>query len=94
MKKRLDNQNAYDHVQITKKIINRHFVPHFSKGQRGPECSVGLWRTVRSIVHRIKTDTQWRQLPTRSWFGKFTINWNAMYYYYNKWCMDGSWQHT
>lgn len=78
--------------KLTKKIINYHLVPHLTKGKRGPECSVGLWRIVRSIVHRVKTGSQWRELPTRGWFGRHTITWNAVYYYYNKWCRDGSWQ--
>ncbi len=84
-------------LKLTKKIINHHLVPHLSKGERGPKCKVGLWRIVRSIVHCVKTGTQWRELPVRGWFGKHTINWNTVYYYHNKWrqpllCKDGSWQ--
>ncbi len=83
--------------KLTKKITNHHLVPYSSKGKRGPECKVGLWWIIRSIVHRVKTgkhgaDRRWRELPVRVWFGRHTIIWNTVYYYYNKWCRDGSWQ--
>ena len=42
-------------LKLTKKIISRRLVPHLSKGEYGPECRVGLWQIVRSVVHRIKT---------------------------------------
>jgi hypothetical protein len=64
--------------KLTKKILTHHLVPHLSKGKRGPECKFGLWRIVRSIVHRIKTDTQWRELPVRGWFGRHKITWNSV----------------
>lgn len=78
-------------LNISKKIINGKFVPHLSKGKRGPKCSVGLWRVVRAIIYRLKTGIQWRLLPMKSLFGRSLITWNAIYYYFQKWSKDGSW---
>jgi len=78
-------------LKISKKVITAKFIPHLSRGKRGPKCSVGLWRIVRAILYRLKTGMQWRQLPMRSLFGRNLIVWNTVYYYFQKWCKDGSW---
>ena len=77
-------------IKVTKALINRNIVPHLSKGGRGPKCKVGLWRIVRAILYRMKTGTQWRELPIRSLFGRHTISWKSVYYYFSKWSKDGS----
>jgi transposase len=78
-------------IKLTKKIINEQLVPHLSKGQRGPGCKVGLWRIVRAILKRLKTGLQWRELPMKELFGRHTISWQAVFYYFSKWSKDGSW---
>ena len=78
-------------VKLTKKMINKNLVPHLSKGKRGPGCKVGLWRIVRAILYRLKTGIQWRELPIRSLFGRHSISWNSVFYYFSKWSKDGSW---
>ena len=78
-------------IKLSKKIINQKLVPHLSKGQRGPKCKVGLWRIVRAILKRLKTGTQWRELPMRELFGRHTISWKTVFYYFSKWSKDGSW---
>jgi transposase len=78
-------------IKLSKKIINQKLVPHLSKGQRGPKCKVGLWRIVRAILKRLKTGTQWRELPMLELFGRHTISWQTVFYYFQKWSKDGSW---
>lgn len=77
-------------LKLTKRQINQKLVPHLSKGKRGPCCKVGLWRVVRAILYKLKTGIQWRQLPLRSLFGRNTISWQSVFYYFSKWCKDGS----
>jgi transposase len=78
-------------IKVSKKMINQQRVPHLSKGKRGPQCKVGLWRIVRAILKRLKTGSQWRELPMRELFGRHTISWKTVYYYFSKWSKDGSW---
>lgn len=78
-------------IKLTKKIINEKLVPHLSKGKRCPKCKVGLWRIVRAILKRLKTGTQWRELPIRELFGRHSITWQAVFYHFSKWSKDGSW---
>lgn len=78
-------------LKLTKRQINQKLVPHISKGKRGPKCKVGLWRIVRAILYRLKTGTQWRELPLGSLFGRHKISWQSVFYYFSKWSKDGSW---
>lgn len=41
--------------KLTKRQVNQKLVPYMSKGKRGPDCKVGLWRIVRAILYRLKT---------------------------------------
>ena len=77
-------------LKLTKRQINQKIVPHLSKGKRGPSCKVGLWRIVRAILYKLKTGAQWRELPLKSLFGRNTITWQSVFYYFSKWCKDGS----
>ena len=78
-------------IKLTKKMINAQLVPHLSKGKRGPDCKVGLWRIVRAILKRLKTGLQWRELPIKELFGRHKISWKSVFYYFSKWSKDGSW---
>lgn len=79
-------------MKLTKKLITALILPNLSVGKRGPKCKVGLWRIVRAIFYRLKTGCQWRMLPMKELFGRHSINWESVYYYFNKWCADGSWE--
>ena len=69
-------------VKLSEKVINQNLVPQLSKGKRGSDCKVGLWRIVRAILYRLKTVIQWRELPIRSLFGHHSISWNSVFYYF------------
>ena len=44
------------------------------------------------ILKRLKIGAQWRELPIESYFEKGEISWQNVYYYFNKWSKDGSFQ--
>jgi transposase len=46
---------------------------------------------VQAILYRLKTGCQWRELPMKQFFRQ-GYKWNSVYYHFQKWCKDGSWQ--
>jgi len=56
----------------------------------------GVWRVhtkACSRLKRLKTGVQWKELPIEVYFEKGEISWQNVYYYFNKWSKDGSFQH-
>jgi transposase len=80
------------YVKLTKKFITANLMPYLSTTNLGRKPKVKLWRMVKAIIHRLKTGIQWRELPLREYFGFLVKSWQAVYYHYNKWSKDGSWQ--
>jgi transposase len=78
---------------ISKSMIEKWIVPYLSIGKRGAKTGVAIADIVRAIVHRLKTGVQWRFLPVKAFFEPdATITCNGVYYHYNKWVKDGSFQ--
>jgi len=46
---------------------------------------------VQAILYRLKTGCQWRKLPTKQFF-RVNYKWQSVYYHYQKWSKDGSWE--
>jgi len=46
---------------------------------------------VEAILYRLKTGCQWRQLPMKQFF-RCKYKWQGVYYHFQKWCKDGSWE--
>lgn len=46
---------------------------------------------IQAILYRLKTGCQWRQLPMKEFFRK-KYRWQSVYYHFQKWSKDGSWQ--
>ncbi|WP_228390878.1 transposase, partial [Chryseobacterium sp. MOF25P] len=65
-------------------------LPHLSKGKRGFSTRFDLGKIFKLIIKRLKTGCQWRELSLKEYFSKETISWQLVYYYFNKWCKDGS----
>ncbi len=42
-------------------------------------------------MYRLKTGCQWRELPMKQFFDD-EYSWNSVYYHFQKWCKDGSWE--
>lgn len=47
---------------------------------------------VLAIIYRLKTGCQWRELPMKQFFRK-KYSWKSVYYHFQKWSKDGSWEH-
>ena len=52
---------------------------------------VQKYQVVEAILYRLKTGCQWRQLPMKQFF-RVRYKWESVYYHFQKWCKDGSWQ--
>ncbi|WP_228427122.1 transposase [Chryseobacterium balustinum] len=61
-----------------------------SKDKRGFSTRFDLGKIFKLIIKRLKTGCQWRELSLKEYFSKETISWQLVYYYFNKWCKDGS----
>lgn len=46
---------------------------------------------IQAILYRLKTGCQWRELPMKQFFKK-AYKWNSVYYHFQKWSKDGSWE--
>lgn len=77
---------------ISKAMIETWILPHLTIGQRGFETTVPLMEVVECIFHRLKTGCQWRELPTKQFFSDKVLNWNSVFYYYNKWSKADCWK--
>jgi len=48
-------------------------------------------QVIEAILYRLKTGCQWRELPMKQFF-RVKYKWQSVYYHYQKWCKDNSWQ--
>jgi transposase len=77
---------------VDKDTIEKIIVPHLSKGKRGFRSKIPMIQIVRAIFYRLKTGCQWRELPLKQFIEGSSMSWQVVYYYFNKWCKDGSWR--
>ena len=77
---------------ISKSTIEQWIVSYLSVGKRGAKSAVALSAIVAALLHRLKTGEQWRWLPLKQFFEPGTLPCNGVYYYFNKWFKDGSFQ--
>ena len=77
---------------IDKAMIEKWILPHLTIGTRGFETTVPLTEIVECIFHRLKTGCQWRELPTNEFFTQKALNWNSVFYYFNKWSKADCWR--
>ncbi len=80
------------YVKLSKKFITKNLLPHLSQSNLGRKLKVPLWRIVKMIIYRLKSGCQWRELPIAAFCSRILINWNSVYYHFNKWSNDGSWK--
>ena len=77
---------------LGKDTINKWIISFLSVGKRGFKSNFDLASIFLLILKRLKTGVQWRELPIESYFEKGEISWQNVYYYFNKWNKDGSFQ--
>ena len=78
---------------LGKDTINKWIISFLSVGKRGFKSNFDLASIFLLILKRLKTGVQWRELPIEGYFEKGEISWQNVYYYFNKWSKDGSFQH-
>ena len=78
---------------LGKDTINKWIISFLSVGKRGFKSNFDLASIFLLILKRLKTEVQWRELPIEVYFEKGEIYWQNVYYYFNKWSKDGSFQH-
>ena len=77
---------------LPKDIIRAWILPRLSTGTRGCSCRVDLLEVVETILFKLKTGCQWRQLPVKQFFTGTGLTWSGVYYHFNEWRKDGSWK--
>jgi hypothetical protein len=45
-------------------------LPHLSKGKRGFSTKFDLVKIIKTIIKRLKTDCQWREISIKDYFGE------------------------
>jgi len=80
------------YVKLTKKFITENLMPHLSQTHMGRKPKVRLWRTVKAIIYKLKTGTQWRELPVAQFGSRILMTWQSVYYHFRKWTDNGSWK--
>ena len=60
-------------------------------GNSWNNTKVKVYQVVQAILYRLKTGCQWRELPMKQFF-KTKYSWNSVYFHFQKWCKNGSWQ--
>jgi len=77
---------------LDKNTIEMEIIPHIPLAKRGFQPTVPLVEIVNAILYKLKTGVQWHQLPTRVFFEQRPLSWEAVYYHYRKWCVNGVWK--
>ena len=78
---------------LGKDTINKWIISFLSVRKRGFKSNFDLASIFLLILKRLKTGVQWRELPIEVYFEKGEISWQNVYYYFNKWSKDGSFQY-
>ena len=77
---------------LSKDTIEKEVLVHLSQHIKGPQPSTAQWiGIVQLIFHRLKTGSQWRELPVKQYLDTGQ-KWNSIYHHFNRWCRDGSWR--
>lgn len=74
------------------KIIINEIIPYLSVGKVGADLEIPMLSIVKCIFYKLKTGCQWRELPVKQFVERAKTTWNAIYYHFNKWSKDGSWE--
>jgi len=69
----------------------KELCPYLNFGNDFNNTKVKNYQVVQAILYRLKTGCQWRELPMKQFF-RIKYKWQSVYYHYQKWCKDGSWQ--
>jgi len=77
---------------LDKDIVNEEIVPYLSTNKRGFSPLVPIVQIVQAVLYKLKTGCQWAYVPVNEFVTEHGYSWQSIYYHYNKWSKDGSWQ--
>ena len=77
---------------LPKDIIRTWILPHLSSHQRGRRVVADPAELIAAMLYKLKTGCQWRYLPVKQLFTGCPLTWQGVYYHFNAWRKDGSWQ--
>ena len=61
---------------------------HLKFGNKNKNTKVECYQVVNAILYRLKTG---REIPIKQFF-RTSYRWQSVYYHFNKWTIDGSWE--
>lgn len=77
---------------LSEDTIKAEILIHLSQPVKGPKVELShLVGVVQLIFYRLKTGSQWRELPVQQYL-KGDYKWNSVFHHFNKWSKDGSWR--
>jgi len=76
---------------VTKNNNKKEICPYLKFGNGLKNTKVKDYQVVQAILYRLKTGCQWRELPMKQFF-KIHYKWQSVYYHFQKWCKDGSFE--
>ncbi len=76
---------------LSKSIIKKEICSCLDFGKINKNTKVKDYQVVMAILYRLKTGCQWRQLPMKQFF-RDKYSWHSVYYHFQKWSKDGSWE--
>ena len=77
---------------LGKDTINNWIIPFLSVGKRGFKSNFDLATIFLLILKRLKQGYNGENFRLRAILKKGKISWQNVYYYFNKWSKDGSFQ--
>jgi transposase len=76
---------------VKQKYNKKEICSHLKFGNSLNNTKVKVYQVVETILYRLKTGCQWRQLPMKQFF-RVKYHWQSVYHHFQKWCKDGSWE--
>ena len=75
---------------LDKDTIEREIIPHLSKGKRGFEPEVELYKIIQAIFYKLKTGCQWAMIHVKQFIPDQGYSYRSIYHHYRKWSKDNS----
>ncbi len=85
-------RKKYNHIPVKLKEIefNEFILPHITKGNRGPDKKIPLYKIFNYILNLIYTGKQWKELKIElDKDGNPEIHYSNVFRSFKKWVKDG-----
>jgi len=79
-------------TKISKEQIENIILPLLPKNKRGFKSRFNPVAIIQSIIHKLKTGGQWRNLFADIEGVKYEFSYQTVFHFYRKWCESGVWE--